>query len=105
MAYKIGSIEEATDKKCFEADGRKIAVFNIGKEFYAIDNACTHKGGPLCKGELNGNIVTCPWHGAKFNVTTGEVVGPPAMKNEASHKVTVKGNDVYAELAAKGKRI
>jgi nitrite reductase/ring-hydroxylating ferredoxin subunit len=65
--------------KVVEADGRSIAVFNVDRTFYAIDNTCTHRGGPLGEGELNGESVTCPWHGANFNVKTGAVTRPPGQ--------------------------
>src|SRR5262249_34203705 len=54
------------------------ALFNVEGTFYAIDNTCTHRGGPLGEGELSGDTVTCPWHGAHFNVKTGAVTVPPA---------------------------
>jgi nitrite reductase/ring-hydroxylating ferredoxin subunit len=57
--------------KCVEANGRQIAVFNVGGTFHAIDNTCLHRGGPLGEGELEGNIVTCPWHGWQYDVVTG----------------------------------
>jgi len=57
--------------KTVEANGREIALFNVGGTFYAIDNTCLHRGGPLGEGELEGAIVTCPWHGWQYDVTTG----------------------------------
>ena len=57
--------------KTAEADGRRIAVFNSGGGYYAIDDACTHRGGALSEGEMEGTVVTCPLHGATFDVTTG----------------------------------
>lgn len=54
-----------------EMGGKSIAVFNVGGEFFAIGNICPHRGGPLGEGELNGSIVTCPWHGWEFDVRTG----------------------------------
>ena len=57
--------------KCVEADGKQIALFNVGGVFHAIDNTCLHRGGPLGEGELEGKIVTCPWHGWQYDVTTG----------------------------------
>ena len=67
--------------KLVEANGQEIAVFNIDGAFHAIDNTCSHVGGPLSEGELDGCEVTCPWHGAVFDVTTGQVLGPPAGNN------------------------
>lgn len=53
------------------ADDRIVALFNVDGEFFALDGVCPHQGGPLGKGELRGQIVTCPWHGWQFDVVTG----------------------------------
>ena len=84
--------------KVVEVDARRVALFNVEGTFYAIDNTCTHRGGPLGEGELNGEIVTCPWHGANFNVKTGAVTNPPARAGVRSFPVKVEGNDVLVEL-------
>ena len=84
--------------KAVEVEGKSIALFNVAGTFHAIENDCTHQGGPLGEGELAGEVVTCPWHGAKFNVKTGEVLGPPARKGVRSFPVKVQGNDVLVEL-------
>ena len=78
--------------------GHEIALFNIAGSFYAIDNTCTHVGGPLCEGELNGTEVTCPWHGAAFDVTTGQVLGPPAGAPVKRYDVRVTGSDIEIEI-------
>ena len=54
------------------ANGKILAVFNVDGTFHVIDGICPHAGGPLGKGMLRGNIVTCPWHGWQFNVSTGQ---------------------------------
>jgi len=64
-------------------------VCNIGGKFYAIQSACTHAGGPLDQGTLDGEILTCPIHRARFDVTTGQVVGPPARRSLKTYQVTV----------------
>ena len=84
--------------KLVEVEDKKIALFNVEGLFYAIDNTCTHRGGPLSEGELEGNEVTCPWHGGIFNVTTGAVVGGPPPSNVASYPVRVVGADVEIEI-------
>ena len=84
--------------KLVEAGGRKIALFNVEGSFYAIDDTCTHRGGPLSEGGLQGNEVTCPWHGAVFDVTTGNVLGPPAPLGVTSYLVRVQGDDVEVEI-------
>ena len=61
------SIEDAKSKKNIN-----IAIFNISGRFYAISDSCAHKGGPLSKGVLNSDIVTCPWHGWKYSVKNGK---------------------------------
>jgi nitrite reductase/ring-hydroxylating ferredoxin subunit len=81
-----------------DAQGTAIALFNVGGTFHAIANACTHRGGPLGKGRLDGSIVTCPWHGSKFDVTSGQVVGGPASAPVASYPVRVRGDDVFVVL-------
>lgn len=81
-----------------DAEGRRIALFNVQGTFYAIDDTCTHRGGPLGDGELHGAVVTCPWHGATFDVQTGAVTGPPARTSVRSFHVRVEGNDVLVEL-------
>lgn len=86
------------DCKSVEVEGQTIALFNVGGTFYAIHGICTHMGGPLGEGTLDGEIVTCPWHGAEFNVTTGEVLRPPAMSGEPSFPVKIEDSDVLAEL-------
>jgi nitrite reductase (NADH) small subunit len=84
--------------KVVQADGRNIALFNVEGTFFAIDNTCTHRGGPLGEGELSGDTVECPWHRAHFNVKTGAVTSPPAGAGVRSFLVKVEGNDVLVEV-------
>ena len=84
--------------KMVEVDDKKIALFNVAGAFYAIDNTCTHRGGPLSEGELNGNQVTCPWHGAVFDVTTGQVSRLPAPKGVSSYNIRIEGGDIEVEI-------
>lgn len=82
----------------FETDSGSIALFNVSGVFYALDNTCSHRGGSLGEGKLKGDIVTCPLHGAHFNVKTGAVTFPPARFGVRSFAVKVEGNDVLVEL-------
>ena len=84
--------------KMVEAGGKTIALFNVDGDYCAISDTCTHHGGPLSEGELAGKEVTCPWHGAVFDVTTGEVLGPPAMEGVARYNVRVSGDSVEIEI-------
>ena len=81
-----------------EVDGTRIALCNVNGRFYAIDDVCTHDGGPLDQGELEGNLVECPRHGAKFDVTTGKAVVLPAVRPVKTYAVTVAGDDVLVEI-------
>ncbi len=80
------------------AEGRAIALFNVGGTFYAIANECTHVGGPLGKGRLEGTTVTCPLHGSQFDVTSGQVEHGPARRPVATYTVRVEGDDVFVQV-------
>jgi len=82
-----------------DVEGRVVALFNVDGRFHAIDGTCTHRGGPLSEGTLDGTVVTCPLHGARFDVTTGEVLGPPAAVGVGRYDVRVEGEDVKIEIA------
>ncbi|HLK85101.1 MAG TPA: Rieske 2Fe-2S domain-containing protein [Candidatus Binataceae bacterium] len=82
--------------KTVEAGGRKIALFNAGGRFYAIDNACLHRGGPLGEGDLVGTTVVCPWHGWEYSVVTGENVDDAKVK-VSCFAVRVDGEDILIE--------
>ena len=84
--------------KAVEAEGRKIALFNSGGAYYAIDDTCTHRGGPLSEGEVDGTVVTCPWHRATYDITTGNVLGPPAPRGVARYEVRIDGSDIKVEV-------
>jgi len=85
--------------KAVQVKGETIALFNIGGTYYAIDDTCTHSGGPLSEGEVEGTMVTCPWHGAQFNLSSGEVLNPPAPAGVKSYKVHVQGDEIQLEIA------
>jgi nitrite reductase/ring-hydroxylating ferredoxin subunit len=97
---KVATTEDVAPgrAKMVAAGGRQIALFNVDGAFHAIDGICPHRGAPLSDGEIAGNNVTCPWHGATFDVTTGAVLCPPASKGVARYNVRVAGNDVEVEV-------
>jgi nitrite reductase/ring-hydroxylating ferredoxin subunit len=80
-----------------EAGGKYLAVFNVDGTFYAIDNECVHRGGPLGEGELRGTVVECPWHGWTYDVTTGRCTSNPTACVK-SYRVTIDGPDVKVQL-------
>lgn len=93
----IGELEPG-QAKLIEIGDKEIALFNCNGEYYAIDNECTHVGGPLCEGEVNGDTVTCPWHGAEFDLKSGEALAPPAEENVNIYKVFIDGDLVKIEV-------
>lgn len=84
--------------KLIDLGGNEIALFNVGGEFHAIDNTCTHVGGPLCEGEISGSEVICPWHGAAFDITTGRAVGPPAIEAVNHYNLRIDGGNIEIEV-------
>ena len=86
------------EARAAEVGGKIIALFNVDGKFYAIDDTCTHRGGPLSEGMLMGEEVTCPWHGAIFDVTSGTVLGAPAPRDVTRYAVRVVGEDIEVEL-------
>ena len=84
--------------KIVEVQGKEIALFNVGGEYFAIDNMCTHEEASLAEGEISGFEVTCPLHGAKFDVRSGQVLGPPAYDDVTSYPVRVSGADVEIDV-------
>jgi 3-phenylpropionate/trans-cinnamate dioxygenase ferredoxin subunit len=87
--------------KMVKLEEKEILIANVDGNYYAIGNRCTHKGGDLSKGSLDGKIVTCPRHGSRFDVTTGKAVTGPKIlllslktKDEPSFEVKVEGKDI-----------
>ena len=78
-AVTVGRAEEVPEggARSFEAAGRRIAVFRADGALHAMDGVCPHRGGPLGEGKVEGGIVTCPWHGWRFEVRTGKCVNLP----------------------------
>ena len=82
----------------FTVEGQRIALFNVEGAYYAIGDSCTHRGGPLSEGDVQGTKVTCPLHGADFDLKTGAALGLPAHKGVPSYKVVVEGDDIKVEV-------
>lgn len=98
--HKVAEVKDLAPGfgKSVEVGGQQIALFNVGGTFYAIGDACTHRGGSLSEGALEGTTVSCPLHGAEFEVTTGKNLTPPAPSPVPSYKVRVEGNEVQVEI-------
>ena len=91
----VGEIAPGTGKTV-TAGGKELAVFNVEGTFHVIDNECPHRGGPLGEGELEGCLLTCPWHAWQFDVRTGESVTDDSKV--AVYPCKVEGDQVLVEL-------
>lgn len=80
-----------------DVKGKPVAVFNVDGNFYAISDTCMHRGGPLGEGELEGKIVNCPWHGWRYDVTTGVNEMNPSVVVE-KFAVKVEGDDLLVAV-------
>ena len=84
--------------RVFRVDGIDVAVANVGGTFYAIDDVCSHVGGPLGEGRIFGDQVECPRHGARFDVKTGRPRTLPAVMPVRTFPVEVEGNDIKVDV-------
>jgi nitrite reductase (NADH) small subunit len=98
---RVGTVGElpAGESRVVEAAGRSVAVFNVDGKYYAIDNACPHRGGPLSEGDLEGRVISCPWHAWRWDVSTGANVNNPAVR-VACFPVQVDGDGVFVDVTA-----
>ena len=85
---------QPSQMKAVDVNGERICVANVEGKYYAIGNVCTHMGGPLAEGKLKGFEVECPWHSSKFDIRTGKVVRPPAMREEPTYEVKIEDNNI-----------
>ena len=88
--------------KVVRVDDREIAVFNVGGAFHAMDDICTHDGGPLAEGIVEGHVIECPRHGARFDIRTGAVLGMPATQPVTTYPVRIEGDQVQVALGSTG---
>jgi 3-phenylpropionate/trans-cinnamate dioxygenase ferredoxin subunit len=97
---RVASIDEIppNSSKLVEIDNIRIALFNLNGEYYAIEDVCTHDGGPLVEGEIvNGHEVRCPRHGARFDIRTGAALSMPAFEPTIAYDVYIQGDDLLIE--------
>jgi len=93
---RVASVGEVPpgEMKIVEVNGKEIVLANVAGEIVAFGSECTHKGGPLGEGNLTDDVLECPWHGGRFNVRTGEVMGSPPSRPIATFQVQVTGDDI-----------
>jgi nitrite reductase/ring-hydroxylating ferredoxin subunit len=97
---KVATRQQITpgDTRCVRVGDEMIALYNVDDTFYATDDTCTHAQASLSDGWLDGVEITCPLHGAVFDVTTGKVLTLPATKAVRTFPVRVEGDDIYVEV-------
>lgn len=102
---KVADVKDIqpSQMKEVEVNGENICVVNVEGKYYAIGSICTHEGGPLADGTLEGYEVECPWHNSKFDVRTGEVISPPASEPEPAYEVKIDGNSILIKTQGKSK--
>lgn len=93
---KLADLPPGTARE-FQADGKLVALFNVEGTVYCLDNTCLHRGGPLGQGVLEEKIITCPWHGWQYDVTTGAVAMNPSIKTK-QYGVKVEGDDIHVDV-------
>ncbi len=94
---KVASLGDLSDGEMtlVNVDGDGIVIASLEGDYYAFDNECTHSSCSLSEGELNGEIIRCPCHGAEFDIRTGEVVNPPAVEPLQIYSVMIEDNDIF----------
>lgn len=92
----VGDVEEGQGR-VVTAEGLTLALFNVRGAYYVIDNTCGHRGGPLGEGDLDGTVVTCPWHAWRWDVTTGQNADNPGVR-VSCYPVTVTGGEIFVDL-------
>ena len=90
-------IEDGAFELC-EVDQQLVLLFRVGSEYYCIDDVCTHDGGTLSDGEVSGCEITCPRHGARFDIRNGQALSMPATQNTRAHQVKLEGNEIWVRL-------
>jgi len=91
--FSLGKIKKVT------IDGKDVLVANIDGNYYAINDTCTHAGASLSEGSLDGAVITCGWHGAKFDCKTGKLSDfPVKIKDLNSYKVVVESENIFLEV-------
>lgn len=87
--------------KTVEFEDETVCIVNVGGKFYAINNVCTHEGGPLAEGTLDNYEIECPWHGARFDIRTGEVKAPPAESPVSTYEIKVEEDNIWVRKSIK----
>jgi 3-phenylpropionate/trans-cinnamate dioxygenase ferredoxin subunit len=97
FAITLDDLAPGRSRRCV-IDGHAVLVCNVGGEFYALADTCTHDRGPLGEGRLRGHLIECPRHGSRFDIRDGEAKTPPAMRQVTTYPVRVRDGAVEVQL-------
>jgi 3-phenylpropionate/trans-cinnamate dioxygenase ferredoxin subunit len=97
---KVAKLSQISDpgRQLTEVDERLVVLFRVGDQVFCLDDVCTHDGGPLAEGALDGHAIACPRHGAQFDIRSGNVLTMPATEATVAHEVKVEGDDIYVRI-------
>jgi 3-phenylpropionate/trans-cinnamate dioxygenase ferredoxin subunit len=99
---RVAKVSDLADpgKLLVEVEDRLVALFKVDDQFFALDDVCTHDGGPLAEGKLEDHTIACPRHGAKFDIRTGKALTMPATQPTVAHEVKVVGEEILVKLTS-----
>jgi nitrite reductase/ring-hydroxylating ferredoxin subunit len=92
----LTELPAGTSKTC-RVNGKEVGIYNVGGKIYACENTCFHQGAPLADGRLDGQVITCPWHSWKYDVTTGVCTRDDSVTLK-TYKVKVEGEDILIQI-------
>jgi nitrite reductase (NADH) small subunit len=95
---KVDEVPPGTARE-IQVEGKTVCLANVDGKFYAINNVCLHRGGPLGQGPLQGTKVVCPWHAWEYDVTNGKVVQNPAVGVDV-YATEIRGQDVFIDVGS-----
>ncbi|MBI4426376.1 MAG: Rieske 2Fe-2S domain-containing protein [Candidatus Kerfeldbacteria bacterium] len=96
----IATVDQFNDRTmiCATVNGKPLALFKVGEQYFCLDNTCSHAGGPLCEGLLEGTVIECPLHASRFDVTTGAVVAGPAHEPQRTYPIRLNGSRIEVAM-------
>ena len=97
---RVARFDELADpgRELVEVDDRVVVLLRVAGEVFALDDVCTHDGGPLSEGELEDHTIACPRHGAKFDIRDGRALTMPATRPTVAHQVKIEGGEVFVKI-------
>lgn len=98
--HKVATTDQLDEDEAMQVlvAGKEVAIINLGGQFYAMDDICSHAYASMADGYIEGDCIECPLHGAQFNIKTGKAETPPATVDLATYQIKIEGSDIYVGL-------